>query len=383
MKANAANNYSADFDESVTRQDGVDRPDILVPARTEHITPAWLTAILAQRYPEVSVNELDILQTTQGAATRLRIAPHYAPGGDGGLPMTLFVKSCLTKRMLVADPHMYITEVRFFDEIRYSVNCETPGVFGSAVNETSGRFALVLEDLTRIPAHFPTAHSGLTVSQLYPLMKTLATLHAAHWGAPGLRTRYPWLETSLYGKTATWWREKAIEFARFELGQSYKQRALGTDLTLEQVFAGFSSVQAVNEHGPSTVIHGDCHIGNCYLLPDGGFGVLDWQLARIASWANDVAYAIVTALDSDSRRRGERDLLLYYLEELRQLGVEAPPFDDAWDVYRKQMVWGVATWMVTPTSMYDAQLLETLIQRSVRAAHELETFGLLGVTAGD
>jgi aminoglycoside phosphotransferase (APT) family kinase protein len=126
------------------------------------------------------------------------------------------------------------------------------------------------------------------------------------------------------------------------------------------------------------VLHGDSHIGNCYLLPDGTGGLLDWQLMRIASWANDVAYTVMTALDVDQRRKGEQELLRLYLDELGGLGVDPPSWDDAWDLYRKQMVWGVVAWLVTPTAMYDEPLLDSLIRRCVTAADDLGTYDLLG-----
>ena len=134
------------------------------------------------------------------------------------------------------------------------------------------------------------------------------------------------------------------------------------------MFAAITALQVANDAEPRTVIHGDTHIGNCYLLPDGSGGLLDWQLMRIANWANDVAYTLMTALDIDERRKGERDLLQVYLEELGRLGVEPPRWDAAWDLYRKQMVWGIAAWLVTPTAMYDEERLDALTRRCASRA---------------
>jgi hypothetical protein len=58
----------------------------------------------------VVVDSLEIIDSSQGAATRLRVKPRYRPGHDAGLPPILFIKTSLTRRMLVADPHMYVTE---------------------------------------------------------------------------------------------------------------------------------------------------------------------------------------------------------------------------------------------------------------------------------
>src|SRR4051794_23971225 len=177
----------------------------LVPSKLEHITPEWLGAFLATRTPNVRVEGLQVLDKTQGAATRLRVRVRYAPGADGGLPDVLFIKTSLTRQMLVADPHMYLTEVYFYDRIRPGIEFETPAVYACEIDEETNRFALVIEDIAQRSARFPGALSGLTGAELMPLMSTVAALHAANWGRADLGSRYPWLETSTTGKTATWW----------------------------------------------------------------------------------------------------------------------------------------------------------------------------------
>ena len=351
-----------------------------IPTRPEHITAAWLTELLRTRRHDVVVEAIEVLGTTQGAATRLRVRPTYAAGRDGGLPPTLFVKTSLTRRMLVADPHMYVTEVKFYDQIHPNLRCETPEVYALALDEETSRFAVVIEDLSLRDAVFPSALSALTADDVAPLMSNLAKLHAPHWGRKDLEQVYPWLETSTTGKSSEWWRDGARDVAQFELQQRYKLAALDVDHhPLDRVLEAVARLQVFNGVGPSTVIHGDTHVGNCYLLPGGGGGVLDWQLTRTGNWGNDVGYTLMTALDVEERRKGEEDLLRLYLDELRASGVEPPTWDEAWAHYRRQMVWGIIAWVVTPTAMYSEPLLDALIRRCVAATDDLDTFALLGV----
>jgi aminoglycoside phosphotransferase (APT) family kinase protein len=351
-----------------------------VPTCPEDVTADWLTSFLAPRNPGVQVDDIAVLGSSQGAATRLRVRPRYAPGRDAGLPPVLFLKTSLTRRMLVADPHMYDTEVRFYEHLRPGLPCETPQVYAWALDEATHRFAVVIEDLSLRSATFPTALSGLTAADLEPLMRTIARLHAPNWGRRDLASSYPWLETATAGRTATFWRDAARELFEIELRQGYKAAAF--DLghrSLDRMLAALPVLQAANGEAPLTVLHGDTHIGNCYLLPDGTGGLLDWQLMRIANWANDVAYTIVTALDIEERRAGERALLGSYLDELSSLGVAAPRWDEAWARYRQQMPYGLACWMVTPTAMYSEALLDALIRRCVVAADDLDSYAVLGV----
>jgi aminoglycoside phosphotransferase (APT) family kinase protein len=349
-----------------------------IPTRIEHVTAEWLTAFLTASHAGVEVTNLEILDHTQGAATRLRLRVRYAEGHDAGLPEVLFLKTSLTRRMLVSDPHMYLTEVRFYECLRSRLNCETPAVFACGVDERTMRFAAVIEDVSRRGARFPTALAGLSGEELLPLMSTLAALHAANWDHRDLESVFYWLETSTRGRSADWWTAPAGRDAfDFALNERYKAAALAP-LSLDRLYRAFLALQRANDDSPRTVLHGDTHIGNCYQLPDGRFGLLDWQLMRIATWANDVAYAIVTALDVDTRRASERDLLRHYLAELTARGIAAPPWEQAWLHYRQQMVWGIFAWTVTPTSMYSEQLLDELIRRSVAATEDLDTYSALG-----
>jgi aminoglycoside phosphotransferase (APT) family kinase protein len=351
-----------------------------IPTQPEHVTADWLTEFLAVRWPDVVVESIEIVESTQGAATRLRIKPTYAPGRDCGLPGLLFVKTALTRRMLVADPHMYVTEVKFYERIQPTVRCETPKVYAWALDEDTNRFAVVIEDLTLRGAAFPTALSAMTADDVAPLMTNLARLHAPHWGRRDLEQIYPWLETSTAGKSSEWWRHGAHDVALFELQQPYKLAAMDPDRhPLDRVLRAVARLQEDNDNEPRTVIHGDTHIGNCYLLPGGGAGLLDWQLMRIGNWGNDVGYTLMTALDVDERRKGEERLLRLYLDEVRAMGIEPPDWDEAWTHYRKQMVWGILAWVVTPTAMYSEPLLDTLIRRCATATDDLDTFALLGV----
>src|SRR5205823_13507911 len=124
---------------------------------------------------------------------------------------------------LVSDPHMYLTEVRFYDDIRPGLACETPAVYACDVDEQTHRFAVVIEDVAQRGARFPTALTALSADDVAPLMSTLAELHAANWGRPDLEAAFDWLETSTRGASADWW--TASDGRRvfdFELGEAYK-----------------------------------------------------------------------------------------------------------------------------------------------------------------
>jgi aminoglycoside phosphotransferase (APT) family kinase protein len=282
--------------------------------------------------------------------------------------------------MFVSDPHMYLTEVRFYERIRPGLDLETPAVFACVIDEATNRFAVVIEDMIHGGARFPTALAGLSGDELAPLMSTLAALHAPNWGRNDLESSFDWLETSTRGNSAIWWISPAGRgaFDAEIAAAPYKADAIDLDRhPVERIYRAFARLQEVSDQEPCTVTHGDVHIGNSYQRPNGAFGLLDWQLMRIATWANDVSYAIVTALDIDERRRSEERLVRYYLAELAAHGVNVPRWNDAWRQYRQQALWGIVTWTVTPTSMYSEELLDALIRRAAAAADDLGAFAAL------
>src|SRR3546814_9190384 len=86
-----------------------------------------------------------------------------------------------------------------------------------------------------------------------------------------------------------------------------------------------------------TLLHGDTHLGNIYLLPDGRAGLLDWQLVVRGHHMHDVNYIVTTALSIGDRRNHERDLLAYYLDRLKAHGVAAAPdLEESWTEYKRR-----------------------------------------------
>ena len=132
--------------------------------------------------------------------------------------------------------------------------------------------------------------------------------------------------------------------------------------------------------GPQTLLHGDPHIANTYLLPRGAGGFLDWQLVVKGRWAHDLTYLMITGLSTDERRAHERELIAFYLDALRRRGGrDAARADEAWLRYRQAAIWGlVIGWLITPTENYGEAITAANLARLVAAVEDLETLKALG-----
>ena len=153
----------------------------------------------------------------------------------------------------------------------------------------------------------------------------------------------------------------------------------GVHTDIDRLHKGYRNLQRHQATLPQTILHGDGHVGNSYLLPDGSAGLLDWQLTARGAWAHDVNYLIVTALDVEERRREERGLLGHYLDALRRNGVIDPPdTDTAWLEYRRGILWSFYVgWLTTPVANYGEALNQANLVRTSTAFTDHETAKLV------
>lgn len=99
---------------------------------------------------------------------------------------------------------------------------------------------------------------------------------------------------------------------------------------------------------PPCLCHGDTHLGNLYELADGTPGFFDAQVAKCPA-AFEVTYHLVGALDVPDRRAHEQPLLRHYLAELRKHGIDAPPFEECWEAYRREIAYGLFIFLINET----------------------------------
>ena len=140
-------------DDPVTGPSHHEPPDgVVFPIDLEDLTTEVLGAALADRVPGVVVDQVEIVSAKHAGegvastADRVVLDLTYAPGTGGDLPERLILKTML------ASPHaphaMYENEVRFYREIRDELDIEAPRAFASHFDRPTGRFGLLLEDLT-------------------------------------------------------------------------------------------------------------------------------------------------------------------------------------------------------------------------------------------
>jgi hypothetical protein len=354
------------------------------PSRVEDLSPALLSEVLGERHPGVEVASFEVIKTSQcgdgfaSTADRVVIGLDYAPGHDAGLPAQMLIKTMLER------PHapgsMYQNEVRFYRDIRPELEIEAPRAYGSLFDRESGQFGVMMEDLNLRDARFPNATTPVSLDQVKGLLSTLATLHAHYWQSPRFSTDLAWLPTPRSGGMYKIFHGIGLDLIRDQVEKNAFKAELIAPLAhdLDGLWDDLWKLQAILDSEPVTLLHGDPHIANTYLLPEGG-GFLDWQLTVRGRWSHDVTYLIVTSLDIETRRKHERELLTHYREELRRRGVADPPSEDeAWLRFRQSVIWGlVIGWLITPPTNYGEAITVANLERLVAAVQDLESIEAL------
>ena len=411
-------------------QSGAPRPPVALPRTALGLDAAWLERVLAEQHPDVRVAEVQLESESHAGdglastADRLSLRVRYESNPGDVLPERMLLKTIflggalrvgpgtirglaaasdalsrvpggvalrhrafhgLTRfqeRFPQAPDAMYANEVRFYRDVRTSLAIETPAAYASVRNNETRSFFVLMEDLAARGAHFPNATEALSVAAMKGLLETLAALHASHWLSPALEGPLRWVPTSTSGGMAQVFAGLGLELIRAQLALYPEKAALIAPLgrSLDELWAAMWQVQARMAETPQTLLHGDVHIGNTYLLPSGPGGLLDWQLMMRGCWAHDVAYVIATGLDTETRRANEHALLAHYREHLLAHEVHlAPSASEAFELYRRAISWGlVIGWLITPPQNYGDRITHANIARLVAAAHDLDTFVGLG-----
>lgn len=358
---------------------------IVFPDRAEALTPELLTEALRVRHRDVEVTAVRVVEQhhcdsgSASTAARAVLELDYAREIEA-LPSRVVLKTVLIRPGSI--PDLYENEVRFYSHLRDELDIETPRCFGSSFDRTTGAFGILMEDVTLRGARFPDARASMSLAQMRDLLAGLARMHARFWCSPRFATDLAWMWTPTSGGFYDFLQSGlGLKFFRGLMDQcAYKVTLLERlGRSLEEMWDMLWRVQDILASEPTTLLHGDTHFGNTYLLPSDRVGLLDWQLTNHGRWAHDVTYIMVTALDIETRRAHDRELLEHYLDCLRAAGVPgAPAIDDAWLLYRQTALWGfMLGWFICPVENYGEEILRANLERLAAAVEDLETFAAI------
>ncbi len=337
-----------------------------IPSAWEDVSAGWMSAALATSFPGVEVGDVALLLVDDGTNRRARFGLSYSSGTG---PATVFLKAADPAHAeLNASTGGLLNEARLFQQ-DVVLPLEHPAVHLSLLDEAGLDFLLVMEDVTARGGDPRDATRPLSVDQAANGVAALARLHSSFWGQRfTAHDALAWIEPfAAWGSMA-----RGVDIGIERAGDSIPSAiaALGG----EQIDRGYwVSYIATLADGPPTLLHGDAHVGNTYVLPDDTVGFLDWQVVRRGNHCLDLGYFLQGAISVADRQGHEADLVRHYHRSLELPEHDCPDLDEIWLRYRASAAHGLAIWLATAASKW--QRLEvslTLAERYATAFVDLE-----------
>ena len=328
-------------------------PDVSVhplPMRVEDITPAWLTSAVRTQSPRATVLGARIVDINRGTCTKIRYELELDDAARvAGIPRRVILKGGF-------EPHsrdLYLIhemEVRGYRDVFGGIGLPSPGCYFADFDAEQRQGIVIMEDLVVRGVDFCVATRPQSFEQVARRLEVLARFHAKTWNSPELdKGRWDWTDRGMPSI-----RDSYIErYFHADVWQGFVTSPRGAASSvhfhdMQWATQALDALVRLSDSLPHVVLHGDAHLGNVYIDPDGSPGFYDPMSHRDHAM-RDVGYHIAGALDIADRRRWEGPLIQHYLAELRRNGVDAPSFDETMRIYAAYLALGFIIFLVNDT----------------------------------
>jgi hypothetical protein len=339
-----------------------------LPITTDEVTAEWLTAALRTRAPDVTVLGAELIDANYGTCSKLRYRLDLDEAGRAaGIPELVMVKGGFEEhcRQLA---QMHEREVIGYRDVYPHNPLPHPACFFAEYDAERRQGIVVMEDLAARGVEFCHASKPQTHEQIARRLTALAKFHAASWGSAELDPGGRWGHLT--------------EF--FPVMQDFVDRVLAPEVWADFIASPRGAASSRKFHGhawivdamervkrysaslPQAVLHGDIHLGNLYIEPDGTPGFLD-TLASKGPPMLEVSYHVSASLDAADRRMSEGPLVQHYLDEATRAGATVPTFAEAMRQYAIFLIYGHFIWTTT-RSHYQPEAVNTANAARVSAA---------------
>jgi hypothetical protein len=295
------------------------RPDIVRSAAD--VTPEWITEVLAGAGALADGRVVGVTASPVGTgqmADTARLALTYDRADAGPLSVVgKFASSDEQSRATGLALRAYEIEVRFYQEVATRVAARVPALFAAEVEQDTGWFTLILEDIVG-------ARQGDQIEACSPevaaaALEEMAGLHAPCWEAADL-AGLDWLNRNSVESDGFLVMLVSSLWPGFL--DRYADQLAPEHVAICQFFVDHLPSYLQGRTGPRTASHGDFRLDNLLFQPGRRRPVVvDWQTLAWGGASFDVAYFIGGCLSAEDRRAHEAALLTHYHDALRAGGV--------------------------------------------------------------
>lgn len=349
-----------------------------IVTHADELTPAWFTRTLGHDRAKVTAVAIDHMDI--GAMCRM-VRARLAWEGPAAGPASVIVKFPATDEGtlgLARAMGMYELEVRCYRDLLPLLSAvNVPGCHLAVLDDATGMFTLVLEDLTgRTRPGDVLAES--TGEECAAVLAQLAALQAGSWDAPAMKA-LPWLADP----------QRTIDiFDSMPAGLEPFLARFGHALEPEQIELFERVIPRAGTwirswQSPTVVQHGDLRTDNILFGSDGQATIIDFQTVRLGPPGIDPAYFLGSSLSTATRRQAERDLLTELHGRLVAAGVSGLGLDDYFDAYRHGALYAVYLFCGLASQVAPSERIDRVIADQTRRyadmALDLEAVQLAGL----
>ena len=316
-----------------------------LPHSVEEITPQWLTAALSSNAPGLEVKSCKITGERHGFTSLIFVTLELNEAArKAGVHENIVIKGGF-RSFARHYAHSYAMEAYGYRDVWPEVKFNMPKTFFVDLELANDQSIVIMEDLRDRGVTFGHGLRPNDYKLMSKRLSALADLHAATWESPKFDDK--WLGIMPNG----------VRMMRLHMEESgYIQRdgdltGRGSDAKLSPTFfspEGWATMfeekmsqnsvvpevfrdrewnhramlfnEEICDTLPNCVLHGDTHLGNSFVEPDGTPGFVDVQIRRDPPYF-DLAYTITCGLDSYNRRKWERQLVGHYVAEMGRRGI--------------------------------------------------------------
>jgi len=355
------------------------RPDYFpLPVTVEGVTAEWLTDALRQRTPGVTIRSAEVLDTVFATCSKIRLKLDRDDAAiAAGIPERIIVKGGFEAHSRVLH-HMHLREVRGYRDVYPDISLPHPACFFADYDPDALQGIIIMEDLLVRGVEFCSALRPQSFEQVARRLTELARFHAATWQSPDIGPGGKWGDLpDFFDVMRGFFDDKCSpenwkRFCGMPRGVASSTRFHDREWMLD----AWARTVRFGQSLPQCVLHGDIHLGNLYIEPDGTPGFLD-TLASLGPGMLEVSYHISASVDAADRPHWEGALVQHYLSEVARNGAVPPGFDEAMHQYGVFLTYGHFIWLTTE-SHYQPEAVNTANVARVSAAMlQHDTMGLI------
>ena len=259
-------------------------------------------------------------------------------GDPGQAPASFIAKYASqneTNRGIALSYNLYERESRFISELDPQTSARTPKAYYSG--RDGDRLLILMEDMTDYQVGSQV--EGATLRQSELAVDELAKLHAAFWQRVDQLDWVPGIAHSYHAENMHSLAQVGIDGVIEKFGDYLTPRMVQER---DRFLAAIPEMQDWMISEPVTLVHGDYRMENLLYGCEPGHdpvAVIDWQGPLVARGMNDVALFLGQSTRTDVRREHERALIDRYVEGLKAGGVPAADLVDAWEDYRRTLMY--------------------------------------------